>query len=114
MPARISSSDTASIAPPLRRARSSAYGPSAGLPMASDLAIVSGAPACRRRGRPRRRWPPASSPRLRAVHHGRVAARQAEVQELLKPLAIFVYSDPEAIGATTRSGTSQPSCSATS
>ena len=32
----------ASIEPPLRRASSSAYGPSAGLPMANDLAIVSG------------------------------------------------------------------------
>ena len=42
MPARISSSVTESIDPPPRRARSSAYGPSAGLPIASDLAIVSG------------------------------------------------------------------------
>src|SRR5207249_1751921 len=42
MPARISSSVTASIDPCERRARSSAYGPSAGLPMASDLAIVAG------------------------------------------------------------------------
>ena len=31
-----------------------------------------------------------------------------------KPLAIFVYSEPEAIGATMRSGVSQPSCSAIS
>ena len=42
MPARISSSETASTAPPVRRASSTAYGPSAGLPIASDLAIVSG------------------------------------------------------------------------
>ena len=31
-----------------------------------------------------------------------------------KPLAIFVYSDPEAIGTTHQSGISQPSCSAIS
>ena len=42
MPSTISSSVTSSIAPPVRRTTSSAYGPSAGLPMASDLAIVSG------------------------------------------------------------------------
>ena len=42
MPARISSSLTLSITPPVARASSTAYGPSAGLPIASDLAIVSG------------------------------------------------------------------------
>ena len=31
-----------------------------------------------------------------------------------KPRATFVYSDPEAIGAMTRSGSSHPSCSAVS
>ena len=31
-----------------------------------------------------------------------------------KPLAIFVYSEPDAIGTTQRSGISQPSCSAIS
>jgi hypothetical protein len=31
-----------------------------------------------------------------------------------KPRATFVNSEPEAIGATTRSGSSQPSCSAVS
>jgi hypothetical protein len=31
-----------------------------------------------------------------------------------KPLAILVYSDPEAIGTTRRSGVSHPSCSAIS
>jgi len=35
-PARISESVTASIPPAVRRASSTAYGPSAGLPMASD------------------------------------------------------------------------------
>ena len=42
IPSMISASLTASIEPPVRRARSSAYGPSAGLPMANDLASVSG------------------------------------------------------------------------
>src|SRR5689334_5865148 len=42
MPSTTSSSETSSIAPPVRRATSSTYGPSAGLPMASDFAIVSG------------------------------------------------------------------------
>jgi len=40
MPATISSSVTESIEPPVRRASSSANGPSAGFPIASDLAIV--------------------------------------------------------------------------
>ena len=31
-----------------------------------------------------------------------------------KPRATFVNSEPDAIGATTRSGSSQPSCSAVS
>ena len=42
MPATISSSETSAMAPPVRRATSMAYGPSAGLPIASDLAMVSG------------------------------------------------------------------------
>ena len=42
MPARISSSLTRRSSRRVRRARSSAYGPSAGLPIASDFAIVSG------------------------------------------------------------------------
>src|SRR4051794_30835436 len=42
MPARISASETESIAPPVPRASSSAYGPSAGSPMARLFAIVSG------------------------------------------------------------------------
>ena len=42
MPSTISSSVTAAMAPPLRRTTSRAYQPSAGLPIASDLAIVAG------------------------------------------------------------------------
>jgi hypothetical protein len=36
------SSSTSATAPPVRRTTSSTYGPSAGLPMARDLAMVSG------------------------------------------------------------------------
>jgi hypothetical protein len=42
IPATISSSVTSSIVPPVLRATSSANTPSAGLPIARDLAIVSG------------------------------------------------------------------------
>src|SRR3954447_7331931 len=42
IPSMTSSSLTSSIAPPVRRATSRTYGPSAGLPIASDFAIVSG------------------------------------------------------------------------
>src|SRR5208282_3670136 len=42
MESTISSSLTSAIAPPVRRTTSSTYGPSAGLPMASDLAMVAG------------------------------------------------------------------------
>ena len=42
MPSRISSSSTAAIAPPVVRTASSAYGPSAGLPMLSDFAMPVG------------------------------------------------------------------------
>ena len=38
----ISSSVTAAMAPPVRRTTSRAYHPSAGLPIASDFAIVAG------------------------------------------------------------------------
>ena len=85
MPARISSSSTASIAPPVARASSIAYGPSAGLPIASDLAIVSGLT-----GR-QTSWPAANAAatgeqpeRLRAVHDRHLARDQAGVDELLE------------------------------
>src|SRR4051812_37411019 len=115
MPARISSSVTLSMPPPLRLARSTAYGPSAGLPMASDLAIVSGltgrqtsVPAANAvaTGEQPRAWAPfivGASPSTRP------SSRHSS-----KPLAILVYNEPEAIGATTRSGVRKPSCSAIS
>src|SRR5215204_6661854 len=42
MLATTASSSTSATTPPVRRTTSSTYGPSAGLPMASDLAMVSG------------------------------------------------------------------------
>jgi hypothetical protein len=42
MPSTTSSSETLSTAPPVRRTTSSTYGPSAGAPIARDLAMVSG------------------------------------------------------------------------
>ena len=85
MPARISSSETASTEPPVRRASSTAYGPSAGLPIASDLAIVSGltgrqtsVPAGERL-RDRR-----AALGLRAVHRRDRAADEPGVDELLE------------------------------
>ena len=115
MPARISSSVTASTLPPVRRASSTAYGPSAGLPMASDLAIVSGltgrqtsvpaAKACATGEQPSA-WAP-------CIAGTSPSSRPASMNSW-KPRATFVKSEPEAIGATTRSGSSQPSCSAVS
>src|SRR4051812_24301019 len=115
MPALISSSSTASIAPPLARASSSAYGPSAGLPIASDLAIVSGltgrqtstpASNAAATGEQPSAWAPFMT--------GASPSTRPRERHSSKPLAIFVYNEPEAIGATTRSGVRNPSCSAIS
>src|SRR5579884_2079330 len=115
MPSTISSSLTASMLPPLRRARSSAYGPSAGLPMASDLAIVSGFTG-------RQKSCPAANALATGEHPSAWAPLKAGSSPPSNPASIhssnprasFVNSDPEAIGATTRSGSSKPSCSAVS
>ncbi len=78
MPSRISSSSTAAIAPPVERTASSAYGPSAGLPMFSDLAMPVGldrlhdVPAVVERGGDRR-----AAGRLRAEHPPRRASAPA-------------------------------------
>ena len=115
MPALISSSVTLSTPPLVRLASSIAYGPSAGLPMASDLAIVSGltgrqtsVPAANAvaTGEQPVAWAPfivGVSPSMRP------SSRHSS-----KPLASLVNSEPEAIGATTRSGVEKPSCSAIS
>src|SRR6516165_2838524 len=111
----ISSSLTSAIAPPVRRTTSSTYGPSAGLPMASDLAIVSG-----RTGRTTS-YPAANAADTGAqpaawapnTRHGASGTRPSEVSSP-KPLSTLTSCAPEAIGTTTCSGTRQPSCSAIS
>src|SRR4051794_2452405 len=112
MPARISSSLTASMEPWVRRARSSAYGPSAGLPIASDLAIVLGRTGWQK-SRPAANAP-ATGEQPSAWAPFIVGASPSTSPRSIHswmPLAIFVNSEPEAIGATMRSGVSQPSCS---
>ena len=106
---------TESIDPPVRRASSIAYGPSAGLPIASDLAIVFGLT-----GRTMS-WPSAN-----AVATGEQPSAWAPfivgvspstspaAMNSSKPRASLVNCEPDAIGPTTRSGSSQPSCSTTS
>ena len=85
MPSTISSSVTASIDPPVLRARSSAKTPSAGLPIASDFAIVC--------GRTGRQTSLAGLERLRdrraalglgAVEGGQLALEDAELEPLLE------------------------------
>ena len=96
----ISASVTAAIAPPVRRTTSRAYQPSAGLPIASDLAIVAGLTG--------RTW---SLPSANAVATGEQPCAWApEIRtspppstrpssaSSRKPLSIFVSWLPEAIG----------------
>src|ERR1700722_8791631 len=115
MPSRISWSETESIEPPLFRAISSAYGPSAGLPIASDLAIVLGFTGLQMS------WPLANAVAIGEQPSawapfilGRSPSTSPSSRHSSKPLAIFVNSDPDALGAMTRSGSSKPSCSAIS
>src|SRR3954454_12398231 len=103
------------MAPPVRRARSSAYGASAGLPIASDLAIVDGRTGWQK-SRPAANalatglQPSACAPFI----VGTSPEMSPSPSHSEKPLPIFVYSEPDAIGATIRSGVTQPSCSAIS
>src|SRR5689334_9902975 len=102
MPARISSSSTDAIAPPVERTASSAYGPSAGLPMLSDLAMPVGLTGCT-----------TSQPLVNAVAIGEQPADCAPytfqsadgtspaATSSLNALCTLVSNDPEAIGATT-------------
>jgi hypothetical protein len=89
--------------------------PSAGLPMASDLAIVSG-----RTGRM------ASTPSLKAVATGEqpvacapktlygVSSTRPSAISSWNALCTLVSCEPDATGMTTCSGSRQPSCSAIS
>ena len=110
----ISSSATAWIEPPDARAVASASSPSAGLPIASERAIVAG-----RTGRTRppswkavatgaqpSAWPPTS--------RGGAPSTSPSSCSSAKPWCTFENIAPEAIGATTASGVRQPSCSAIS
>ncbi len=115
MPSTISGSVASVIAPPVRRATSSAYGPSAGLPIDSDLAIVDGftgatVSAPRAKAAATGLQPSAWAPKTR---YG-VGSTRPRRPNSPKALSILVNSDPEAMGTTTCSGSRQPSCSATS
>ena len=115
IPSRISSSVTESIAPLRRRASSSAYGPSAGLPIASDLAIVSGFTGLQTSQPASKAWATGEQPSAWApLKAGTSPSISPTSSHSSKPRAIFVNSEPDATGATTRSGSSKPSCSAIS
>src|SRR3954454_22013194 len=101
--------------PPVRRIASRAYGPSAGLPMFSDLAMpvgLTGLPSPHPLsmavaiGSQRADWAPKTFQPLSSTMPAAVSSRQA--------LSTLVSSEPDAIGMTTWAGIRQPSCSAIS
>jgi hypothetical protein len=111
-----SSSVTEAQEPPLSRMACRAYQPSAGLPMASDLAMVLGLT-----GRM------ASVPWAKAVATGEhpsawapetrtwgTSSSSPTLPNSANPLATLVSWLPEPIGTTTWSGACHPSCSAIS
>ena len=115
IPSSTSASVTAAHDPPERRMASSAYQPSAGLPIESDFAMVDGLTG-----------EIASAPLANAVATGEHPSAWAPETRTAwcssrptftsseNPLATLVSWLPEAIGTTTWSGARQPSCSATS
>jgi len=115
MPSTTSASLTCVTAPPVRRTVSSTYGPSAGLPIASERAMVSG-----RTGRT------TSTPASNAAATGEqpvacapntlygVGSTSPSLPNSVKPLSTLVSCEPEATGTTTCSGSRHPSCSVTS
>ncbi len=108
------SSATAWIAPPVACAVATARSPSAGLPIASERAIVAGrtgftaAPSANEvaTGAQPSAWPPTS--------RGTSPSASPSSSKSENPWWSFVKSDPDAIGQTTTSGARQPSCSAIS
>ncbi len=110
----ISSSGTACTEPPDVRATVAARSPSAGLPIASERAIVFGrtgftfAPSANAvaTGEQPSAWPP--------IRRGVVPSTSPSSSSSLKPWCTFENIAPDAIGAITASGSSQPSCSAIS
>src|SRR3954454_9149957 len=115
IPSTISSSLTSAIAPPVRRTTSSAYGPSAGLPMASDFAMVDGRTGCTTswpaaKAAETGEHPVACAPKtLYAVPSSRSSSDSSR-----HALSTLVSSAPDATGMTTCPGSRQPSCSAIS
>ena len=99
----------------MRRIASSAYGPSAGLPMFSDLAMPVGFTGLT-----------TSQPLSKAVAIGSqpadwapkivhsVASTMPAAVSSRNALSTLVSSEPDAIGMTTWAGIRQPSCSAIS
>jgi hypothetical protein len=85
------------------------------LPIASDLAIVSGLTGRQTSLPSANALATGEQPSAWAPHMvgTRPSSSPASIHSS-KPRATFVNSEPEAIGATTRSGSSQPSCSAVS
>ena len=111
-----SSSVTAAQDPPVLRMTSRAYQPSAGLPMASDLAMVLGltgrmASVPCRKAVATGEQPSAWAPETRTAGS---SGSSPTLPSSLKPLATLVSWLPDPIGTTTWSGACQPSCSAIS
>jgi hypothetical protein len=116
MPSMISASVTADIPPPLCRTTSRAKYPSAGFPMASDLAMVSGFTGLivsdpDRNAAAMGEHPRAWAPDTRTCGSSSMRPTLASSS---KPLLILVSCEPLAMGTTTWSGKRQPSCSAVS
>src|SRR6266478_5152198 len=115
MAAMISGSETSSAQPPDSRICLMAKGPSAGLPMARERAIVlgfCGSKRARLRFTPSEigEQPVACAPK----NFTGFASTQPSITNSRNAFAIFVMSEPPAIGTTTLSGSAQPSCSAIS
>ena len=110
----ISSSSTATIDPPDATAVATASSPSAGLPIASDRAIVLGrtgatfVPSANASATGEQ--PSACAP----INRGCAPSTRPSSRSSLKPWCTFENIAPDAIGATTASGNVQPSCSAIS
>ena len=115
MPETISTSETSSAQPPVARIILAAAGPSAGLPIARERAMVLG--RCGRMS---------SVPSLTAVEMGEqplacapkkrtglLSTRPSSISSL-NAFRILRISEPPAMGQTTLSGSRQPSCSAIS
>jgi len=107
--------DAAAVAA-LVNAYDAAYGPSAGFPIASDRAIVSGCFTGRMCSRPAATasaigpQPAACAP----LNAGSSPSTRPRSSHWRNPFPTLVNSEPEAIGQTTRSGSDQPSCSTVS